>query len=84
LKGTRGSRPARSPRVCLDPAGIEAGLGVDRKQGLRRAASVDLRSVPEMTAPLQWAVMTYWPIVLISAAGGMVVLLAMLALLRRD
>jgi hypothetical protein len=55
---------------------------VDRTKGLGTAASVDLRSVPEMTAPLQWAVMTYWPIVLISAAGGMVVL-AVLVLLRR-
>ena len=49
-----------------------------------RAASVDLRSVPEITAAIQWRVMTYWPVVLISAAGGMVVLLAMLVLLRRD
>jgi hypothetical protein len=36
-----------------------------------------------MTAPLQWAVMTYWPVVLISATGGVVLVLAVLVVLRR-
>src|SRR6185437_12648760 len=49
-----------------------------------KAASVDLRSVPEITAAIQWPVMTYWPVVLISAVSGMVLVVAVLVRLRRD
>jgi hypothetical protein len=36
-----------------------------------------------MADPLQWAVMTYWPVVLISATGGVVLALAVLVVLHR-
>ena len=79
-----GAALAGAPYARLGPPGIRKAGGPRRRcSGVyRRQRRFVQRSRND--GCLQWAVMTYWPIVLISAAAGMVVLVAMLVLLGRD